>query len=76
MPSINGAVISTSKSKITTQNYDPLRNEVTRSQTHVWNTFLHNVVWLLGFESTDIEAQKDGQNFALCVPKVTELVRG
>lgn len=36
--------------------------------------FLHNV-WLLGFESTDIEAQKDGQNLPLCVPKVIELVR-
>ena len=46
---------------------DPLRNDVTCSQTHVWNTFLHKVAWLLGFENTDIEAQKDGQNFALCV---------
>ena len=53
LPSIKGAVISTSKSKIT---FDPLRNEVTCSQTHVWNTFLHNVAWLLGFENIDTEA--------------------
>ena len=53
LPSIKGAVISTYKSKIT---FDPLRNEVTCSQTHVWNTFLHNVAWLLGFENIDTEA--------------------